>query len=46
MVKDLKKNRNMAMKLQDDQEMTLNEIGAMKKISEVFDVNKSSELSV
>ena len=34
------------MKLQDDQEMTLNEIGAMKKISEVFDVNKSSELSV
>ena len=42
MIEDLKNNRKMAMKVQEDQDMTSNEIGAMRKISDVFDANKSS----
>ena len=45
MIEDLKNNRKMAMKVQEDQDMTSNEIGAMRKISDVFDANKASQMS-
>ena len=45
MVKDNIMNQDVAMKLQEDQDMASKEVGTMKKVSSVFDINKASEMS-
>ena len=44
-IEDTKNKRFLAIKLQDDQEMTSHEIATMNKIAMVFDANSASELS-
>lgn len=41
MIEDLKENKNMSMKLQEDTDMASIEIATMKKISIIFDTNKA-----
>ena len=45
MIEDLKENKKLAMKLQDDQDMATSEISTMKKVSRIFDANSKRELS-